>query len=348
MTAAGKSEAAARMFADQASLLRAVASLPEEDAAARHAALTRQRQLTKPEGSLGRLEALAVWLAGWQGRAVPSLERVQALVFVGWHGIADKGYSAYPAAVTGQMLANFHSGGAAINQLAALGGAELAVLPVFEAEATRPFDEGPAMSPARCLEAMRQGFAAVDPDSQLLVLGEMGIGNTSSAAALCALLFDEPGQVWAGPGTGLDGAGVARKAALLDALRQRTEGLDPLAVLAEAGGHEIAAMAGAMIAARLARIPLLLDGFVVCAAAAILRAINPAFTATMAAAHRSAERAHGRLLARLGLEPLLDLGLRLGEGSGAALALPLLRAAVACHAGMATFAEAGVSDRDAS
>ncbi|SNB62255.1 nicotinate-nucleotide-dimethylbenzimidazole phosphoribosyltransferase [Arboricoccus pini] len=327
--------------------MHSLASLPEEDTLARRAALERQRQLTKPEGSLGRLEALAVWLASWQGREIPSLERVQALVFVGWHGIADKGYSAYPAAVTGQMLANFRAGGAAINQLSALGGAQLSVVPILEGQSTAPFDEGPAMSTACCLQAMQMGFEAVDPQAQLLVLGEMGIGNTSSAAALCTLLFDEPGELWAGAGTGLDKAGVARKADLLESVRQRVAKLNPLAILAEVGGHEIAAMAGAMIAARQARIPLLLDGFVVCAAAAVLQAINPAFTAAMVAGHRSAEMAHTRLLERLGLPPLLELGLRLGEGSGAALALPLLRAAIACHAGMATFAEAGVSDRDA-
>lgn len=343
MTRAHKAEEALAILADAATLRDALACLPGPDEAAVAAARARQDQLTKPKGALGLLEELAIWLAGWQGWPVPVLDKVQILVCTGWHGIAEAGYSAYPAAVTAQMQANFEAGGAAINQLARAAGADLSLLPLFPGEPTASFADGPAMSPNRCLEAMRQGFAAVDPAAGLLILGEMGIGNTSSAAAICALLFDEEGALWAGPGTGLDPAGVARKAALLDKVRARRPARDPLDVLAEVGGHEIAAMLGAMVAARLARIPVLLDGFVVCAAAALLQALDGEALAGMQAAHLSAEPAHARLLAKLGLEPVLALGMRLGEGSGAAVALSVLRAALACHAGMATFAEAGVS-----
>jgi len=322
-------------------------TLPQADAAAAAAAVQRQRRLTKPTGSLGRLEQLAIFMASWQGRAVPVLERPRVVVFVGWHGIARRGVSAYPAEVTGQMLANFRAGGAAINQLARGAGAALDVIAVREGEATASFDEAPAMSEHACREAMSQGAAAVPRDCDLLALGEMGIGNTTSASALCALLAGEPGASWAGPGTGLDEAGVARKAAVIDAARHRVGPgpHHPLSVLAEVGGHEIAALAGAILEARRRRIPVLLDGFVVTAAAAVVAALDRGAIAHCLVAHHSAEPAHARLLARLHLVPLLDLEMRLGEGSGAALAIPLVRAALACHANMATFTSAGVSDR---
>jgi nicotinate-nucleotide--dimethylbenzimidazole phosphoribosyltransferase len=320
--------------------------LPAFDVAAAEAAQARQNRLTKPRGALGRLEAIAVWLAGWQRREVPCLERPHIAIFVGWHGIAAKGVSAYPAEVTGQMLANFRAGGAAINQLARSVGATLEVLPVFEGRPTRPFDEAPAMSGEACRAAVAIGRASLPATADLLVVGEMGIANTSSAAAIAAMLHDEPGERWAGPGTGLAAEGVARKAALIDrarALHGRVQ--SPAAVLRCVGGHEIAAMAGAILEARLRAVPVLLDGFVATAAAAVLHRIDPAWTDHCLAGHRSAEPGHAALLDRLGLEPLLALGMRLGEGTGAALAIPLVRAALACHAGMASFDAAGVSDR---
>lgn len=329
-------------------LRRRLAQLePARDDAA-DAARARQANLTKPPGSLGRLEALAIWLAAWQGRDPPALERVAALVFAGNHGVTARGVSAYPAAVTAQMVANFEAGGAAVNQLCRTAAADLAVVPLDLDRPTEDFCAGPAMSEADCLDALNRGVGAVGPGLDLLAIGEMGIGNTTSAAALCAALYGGPAISWTGPGTGLDASGVVHKAAVIDlALSHHGQALrDPLEALRRLGGREIAAMAGAILAARRQRIPVLLDGLVAGAAAAVLHALEPAVLDHVQAAHRSAEPAHGRLLERLGLRPLLDLDMRLGEASGAALAILLCRAALACHTGMATFADAGVSDRD--
>lgn len=326
---------------DFAALLRAA---PAADAAALAAAAARNGQLTKPPGALGRLEDLAGWLAGWQGREKPALDRVQVLIFAGNHGVAAQGVSAFPPEVTVQMVANFQAGGAAINQLARLHGAALQVHALELDRPTGDFTQGPAMTGAETLTALRTGWEAVDAQAEALVVGEMGIGNTTVAAALAAALFGGRGADWVGRGTGVDDAGLARKAAAVDAGLARHSGLtDPLAVLAALGGREIAAMAGAMARARVERVPLVLDGFIACAAAAVLHGLSPAALDHAVAGHLSAEGAHGRLLTALGKEPLLSLNLRLGEGSGAAVALGVLRAAVACHSGMATFAEAGVS-----
>ena len=257
--------------------------------------------------------------------------------------------SAYPATVTAQMVANFAAGGAAINQLCRTAGAELSVVPLDLDRPTADFCAAAAMSEAECLDALNRGIAALG-DLDLLAVGEMGIANTTSAAALCAALHGGEAASWAGPGTGLDADGVARKAATIEqALGRHRHALgDPLEVLRRLGGREIAALAGAILAARLRRIPVLLDGFVATAAAAVLQAITADALDHCQAAHRSAEPAHGRLLEKLGLRPLLDLDMRLGEASGAALAILLCRAALACHTGMATFADAGVSERDAA
>jgi nicotinate-nucleotide--dimethylbenzimidazole phosphoribosyltransferase len=329
-------------------LRRGLTQLEPPDAAAAEAARARQANLTKPPGSLGRLETLAVWLAAWQGREPATLGRVGALVFVGNHGVAARGVSAYPAAVTAQMVANFSAGGAAVNQLCRIAGADLAVVPLDLDRPTADFCVAAAMSETECLDALRRGSAAV-ADLDLLAVGEMGIGNTTSAAALCAALHGGEAATWAGPGTGLDAAGVARKAAVIEhALAHHRGALgDPLEVLRRLGGREIAAMAGAILAARAHRIPVLLDGLVAGAAAAVLQALAPDALDHCQAGHCSAEPAHARLLQRLGLRPLLDLDMRLGEASGAALAILLCRAALACHTGMATFAEAGVSGRSA-
>jgi nicotinate-nucleotide--dimethylbenzimidazole phosphoribosyltransferase len=255
--------------------------------------------------------------------------------------------SAYPAAVTAQMVANFAAGGAAINQLCRVASAALTVVPLDLDRSTADFCVRPAMTEAECVEALARGSAALAPDLDLVAVGEMGIGNTTSAAALCAALYGGEGASWAGPGTGLDAEGVARKAAVIDlALEHHQAALaDPLEVLRRLGGREIAAMVGAILTARERRIPVLLDGVVAGAAAAVLHALAPDALDHCQAAHRSAEPAHGRLLDKLGLRPLLDLDMRLGEASGAALAILLCRAALACHTGMATFADAGVSER---
>ncbi len=319
----------------------ALSVLPDGDAAAAAAALARQDALTKPPGSLGRLEAIVAWLARWQGRAVPRLDRVDIVVFAGNHGVVARGVSPYPAAVTAQMVANFAAGGAAINQLARGAGARLRVIPLHLDQPTADMVDGPAMAPDEFAAAFAAGHAAVADGADLLCLGEMGIGNTTAAAALCTALFG--GEDWTGRGTGVDEAGLARKRAVVRAAAARHAGKAPLDALRCLGGREMAAIAGAVLAARQRGVPVLLDGFVCTAAAASLALAAPGALDGCLAAHVSAEAAHRRLLAALDLPPLLDLGMRLGEGSGAALAVPLLRAALACHTGMATFAEAAVA-----
>jgi nicotinate-nucleotide--dimethylbenzimidazole phosphoribosyltransferase len=330
-------------FQTLADVRRLLADLPQPDPAAMAAAEARNGQLTKPPGALGRLERLAIWMAGWQGTDKPHADHPQIVIFAGNHGVAARGVSAFPAEVTVQMVANFAHGGAAINQLARTFGARLDVHPLDLDRPTADFTEGPAMTEAEVVAALRAGHDAVDPGADLLVAGEMGIGNTTVAAALAAALYGGTG--WAGRGTGVDDAGLARKeAAVAAGLARHGHALgDPLEVLRCLGGRELAAMAGAILAARAHRIPVILDGFIACAAAAVLERAAPGALDHCLAGHESAEGAHGRLLGALGKEPLLSLGLRLGEGSGAALAIGVVKGAVACHSGMATFAEAGVA-----
>lgn len=330
-------------FQSLADVRALLAALPAPGSDALAAAEARNGQLTKPPGALGRLEKLAVWMAGWQGVDKPRAAKPQIVIFAGNHGVTAKGVSAFPAEVTVQMVANFAHGGAAINQLARTFGARLDVLALDLETPTADFTEAPAMTEAEVVAAMRKGFEAVDPQADLLVVGEMGIGNTTSAAAIATALFGGTG--WAGRGTGVDDAGLQRKEAAVAAGVERHAALlaDPLQVLRCLGGREIAAMAGAFLAARMARVPVILDGFIACAAAAVLEKAMPGALDHCVAGHQSAEGAHARLLEKLGKEPLLALGLRLGEGSGAALAIGVVQGAVACHSGMATFAEAGVA-----
>ncbi len=310
-------------------------------------ARAREAQLTKPAGSLARLEELAAWAAGWQGAHPPKAERIQALVFAGNHGIAARGVSAFPAEVTVQMVANFEAGGAAINQLCQSAGADLGVHALDLENPTADFTVEPAMSEAECAAAFELGRDRVADDADLLCLGEMGIANTTSAAALACALFGGDPADWIGRGTGVDDAGLTRKVETVTAgLAKHAAALDdPLVALCCLGGRELAAMAGAILGAREKRVPVLLDGFICCAAAAVLQAAQSGALDHCVAAHRSAEPGHSRLLAALGMTPLLDLGLRLGEGSGAALAAHIVKAAIATHVGMATFAEAGVSEK---
>ena len=322
----------------------ALADLPCADAAARDAATERNGQLTKPPGALGQLENIAIWVAGWQGTARPRIDRPQIAIFAGNHGVVAQGVSAFPPEVTGQMVANFRHGGAAINQLAQTFGATMTVEALDLDRPTQDFTQGPAMSEADLLAALQTGWNAVDPTADLLIPGEMGIGNTTAAAAIACALFGGAAADWVGRGTGVDDAGQLRKAKAVAAGLARNPDRAPLAVLRCLGGREIAAMAGAMLAARHHRIPVLLDGFIACSAAAVLHKANPAALDHCLAAHVSAEAGHARLLSALGKVPLLSLGLRLGEGSGAALAIGIIKAAVACHSGMASFAEAGVAD----
>ncbi len=317
---------------------------PDRDAIA--GAEARNGQLTKPPGALGRLEELALWYAGWRGTDRPQITAPQVLVFAGNHGVTAQGVSAFPAEVTAQMVANFQHGGAAINQLSDLHGAKLDVHPLDLETPTQDFTTGPAMSEEECVAALQAGWTAVDPEADLLVTGEMGIGNTTSAAAIGAALYGGNAAEYTGRGTGVDEAALAQKIRVVaSALRAHEDHLDePLEVLRRLGGREIAAMVGAIAAARYHRVPVILDGFICTAAATVLAEAQDGMLDHTVAGHLSAEGAHRRMLNALGKEPLLALGLRLGEGSGAALAIGILKGAIACHSGMATFAEAGVSD----
>ncbi len=320
-----------------------LATLPDPDHRARRAARQRDSQLTKPPGALGRLEELALWYAGWRGDPRPRIEAPQVIVFAGNHGVAARGVSAFPAEVTEQMVANFRAGGAAINQLARAFGARMDVHALELDRPTADFTQGPAMSAAETVAALVAGQEAVDPEADLLVVGEMGIGNTTAAAAVAAGLFGGDPAGWAGRGTGVDDAGLALKARVVREGLAANPGREPLEVLRCLGGRELAAMAGAILRARMLRIPVILDGFICTAAAAVLERAAPGALEHAVAGHVSAEAGHRRLLEKLGKEPLLSLGMRLGEGSGATLAIGLLKGALACHSGMATFAEAGVA-----
>lgn len=331
-------------FADRGALETALAELSGPDPAARAAAEARQAILTKPAGSLGRLEEIAIHFAGWQGRERPRITRGRAAIFAGNHGIAVHGVSAFPADVTTQMVANFQAGGAAINALTGAANLELVVVALELNRPTADFTQAPAMSEIDCLAAMSAGAKVVEAGLDLLVVGEMGIANSTAAAALCARSMGGTAADWVGPGTGLDAAGIKRKIEVVDrALALHGDApTTPLETLRRVGGREIAAIAGAVIAARLQRLPVVLDGFISCAALAPFAAEVPGIADHCLAGHRSAEPGHRRLLDRLGLDPLLDLGMRLGEGSGAAVAVTVIRAALAAHDQMATFAEAAV------
>ncbi len=320
--------------------------LPAADAVARQGAEARNSQLTKPPAALGRLEDLAIWYAGWRGDPKPSLKAPQIIVFAGNHGVCAQGVSAFPPEVTEQMVLNFQHGGAAINQLAKAFGAKMDVHALSLDRPTADFTVDAAMSEDEVVAALLAGWNAVDPAADLLVTGEMGIGNTTSAAAIAAALFGGDAAEWTGRGTGVDDGGLAVKTRVVaEGLARHGDVLkDPLQVLRCLGGRELAAMAGAIARARILRIPVILDGFICSAAAATLEMAAAGALDHCVAGHVSAESAHGKVLKNVGKEPLLALGMRLGEGSGAALAIGVLKGAVACHSGMSTFAEAGVSD----
>jgi nicotinate-nucleotide--dimethylbenzimidazole phosphoribosyltransferase len=319
--------------------------LPGPDLEAGTLAATRQAQLTKPIGALGRLEELAIWLATWQARHPPRLDHPRTLVFAGNHGVAARGVSAYPASVTAQMVQNFIAGGAAVNQLCRVFDAGLKVYEMNLDTPTGDIAVEPAMNEEECAKAIAYGMMAVEPGIDALALGEMGIGNTTAAAALCGGLFGGDAEMWTGPGTGVAGATLVAKRRVVDEAiaRHRSAARDPFDTLRRLGGLELAAVAGAVMAARLGRVPVVLDGFASTTAAAVLYAVDQHALDHCVVGHVSAEPGHRRLVERIGQRPLFDLGMRLGEGSGATLAFAFLKAAVACHSGMATFAEAGVS-----
>lgn len=320
--------------------------LPAADASAADAARARQNSLTKPPGSLGRLEEIAEFMAAWRATARPEIWKAQALVFAGNHGICAQGVNPYPQEVTVQMVANFQNGGAAINQLCRVNGADLNVIALDLDRPTADFTQGEAMSEAEALAALNRGAAAVDEGADILILGEMGIGNSTVAAALAAACFGGDVKDWVGPGTGSDPAGIARKVDAIERGLTKHAGTkgNAAAILAALGGREQAAICGAVLAARAARIPVILDGFICTAAAAVLAAADARLLDHCLVGHASTEPGHRRLLAAIGKRPVLEFDMRLGEGSGAALALGIVRSALACHNGMATFGEAGVSE----
>lgn len=333
-----------------------------------HAATASERQntLTKPPGSLGQLEQLAITLCGQQHTDQPSADRVHMAIFAGDHGVCDEGISAFPQAVTAQMIANFAGGGAAISVMARQLGAALEVvnlgtvgdvaesLPgVIDARirpGTRNFALEPAMTTSEVATALRAGDAAAERARQaganLFIAGDMGIGNTTSASAMACQLLGQPPESLTGPGTGLNAEGVRRKAAVIaKSLARHGSDTTPLAVLASLGGLEIAAITSAVLGAASRGIPVLVDGFIVSVAALVACKQQPELRHWLHFAHHSAEPGHNAVLQALNAQPLLNLGMRLGEGSGAAVAVPLLRAACALHNQMASFASAGVSDQ---
>ncbi len=334
------------LFASSNHVIEIIGNLPNVSVATMESARERQAQLTKPPGSLGKLEDIAVWLAGWQGVAKPQITNGQCLIFAGNHGVVAKGVSPFPAEVTSQMVMNFDAGGAAINQLCREAGLSLTVTPLQLDVPTDDISEGMAMTPDEVIAAMNAGADALDDSCDYLVVGEMGIGNTTAAAALSMGRFGGDASRWVGPGTGLDNEGVAHKAKIVDqafARHGRLNG-DPVSLLAHYGGRELAAIAGAVLAARMRSIPVMLDGFISSAAASALTAGDRLSVLDHCEiSHMSTEPGHLRLAVALRKQPIIDLGMRLGEGSGAATATLLVRAALATHNGMATFAEAGVS-----
>ncbi|RJG56187.1 nicotinate-nucleotide--dimethylbenzimidazole phosphoribosyltransferase [Sphingobium terrigena] len=337
-----------RYFASPGAFDMALRTLPEAQPASIAAAAERQAHLTKPAGSLGRLEEIALFFAGWQGTPRPLIDHARAVIFAGNHGVTVHGVSAFPASVTAAMVDNFRNGGGAINALAQAAGMDVDIVALDLDRPTADFTVDAAMDEADCLAALQAGAAAVDTGLHLLIVGEMGIGNSTAASALCARSLGGSAADWVGPGTGMDQAGIDRKIAVVNrALTHHTDAAHtPFETLRRLGGREIAAIAGAVVQARHLSIPVVLDGFISCAAVAPLAASFPAITDHLIAGHMSAEPGHRRLLERLGLPPLLSLDMRLGEGSGAALAVGIIRGALAAHNGMATFAEAGVAGRE--
>lgn len=326
----------------------ALKELPGPDLEAAKDAALREPQLTKPASSLGRLEELSSWTAAWQGQYPPSMKRPNVHVFAGNHGVAARGVSAFPAEVTKQMVENFETGGAAINQICDSVGAGLCVEAMDLDNPTADFTQGPAMREEECVEAIAFGMSVIDSASHVVCLGEMGIGNTTSAAAVSLALFGGSAAQWVGAGTGINKETMSTKIKVVSEAVEKNQpqmkdGLDVLMCL---GGRELAAIAGAVIGARIKRVPVLLDGYVSTAASATLYGINNHVLDHCKVGHVSEEPGHKLLLEKINKKPLLNFNMALGEASGAALAVSILKSAVACHNQMATFDHANVSNKD--
>ncbi|WMT91112.1 nicotinate-nucleotide--dimethylbenzimidazole phosphoribosyltransferase [Pelagibacterium sp. H642] len=336
----------AQAFADFQDLLMLG---PDGNEAAVEAVRARDAQLTKPAGSLGQLEYLVEFLARWQGKESPTVEDPMVAIFAANHGVTDQGVSAFPREVTKQMVNNFTKGGAAISQICALHEINLRVFELALDMPTGDITVVPAMDERTCAATIAYGMEATAGDVDLLCIGEMGIGNTTVAAAVYAALYGGTGADWVGRGTGVDDAGLKRKADAVDRALTRHAGRlnTPFEILANLGGREIAAMVGAIIATRHQKVPVIVDGFVATSAAAIAHAVAPGAIDHCLFAHVSAEHGHGKALQSMGKTGLLDLGMRLGEGTGAALAAVLCKTALHLHKNMATFAEAAVDGKNA-
>ena len=331
-------------FDDFRELLR---NLPGPDTSALAVARERDSQLTKPAGALGRLEEIAFWLAAWTGRS-PQVTRPLVAIFAGNHGVTAQGVTPFPPSVTAQMVENFAAGGAAINQICVANDLGLKIFDLALEVPTGDISVEAAMDERTCAATMAFGMEAIAGGTDLLCIGEMGIGNTTIAAAIFYGLYGGSAVDWVGPGTGSEGEVLARKIAAVEtAVALHKAHLDdPLELLRRLGGREIAAMAGAILAARMERIPVLIDGYVATAAAAVLHAANPSALDHCLIGHVSAEPGHMAAIEKLGKTPLLALGMRLGEGTGAALAAGIVKAAAQCHSGMATFSQAGVASKE--
>jgi len=331
-------------FENLATIYDTIKEMPVKDIEAEARAIAHQNQLTKPPGALGILEELAVFLASWQRKTKPSLNSVQAIVFAGNHGVCSQGVNPYPQDVTSQMVENFKTGGAAINQLCEVSGANLNIVPLSLEKPTADFTKEEAMSELELCEAMAIGAKSVNLDSNLILLGEMGIGNSTISSALAATVFGGRVERWVGAGTGSDQKGQAHKSAIIELGIKKHGSRKDLRALQAFGGREQAAICGAILAARKASIPVLLDGFICTAAAAPLFGTSKKSLDHCLFGHLSAEPGHSLLLEAMGKAAILDLNMRLGEGTGAALALSILKGAIACHNNMATFESAGISN----
>ena len=305
----------------------------------------REDQLTKPQGALGDLEDYTKWIAKWQGRAVISLARPRVAVFAGNHGVAKQGVSLFPVEVTQQMVLNFQHGGAAVNQLCKTYDAELRIYEMNLEQPTNDFTSEPAMSEADCINAICYGMTSVEEGIDILCVGEMGIANTTSGSAIAHALFGGEASDWVGPGTGVSGEALTNKIRVVQegVAKHKSAMTDGLEILRHLGGFELCAIVGAIVAARMGRVPVIIDGYTTTSAASILYAIDKSLLDHCMIGHLSAEPSHTRLLDVIGQKAMVNFNMRLGEGTGAVIALGILKGAVACHNDMATFAEAGIS-----